>query len=239
MPLQKKLQTMNDNKINDLLNNLYNGCATLLGSLLNDDEQQYDRIIFMGSHGTGKSTLAKELSDIIGIPVVESVAREVTKDINYLKDKKVITNPDSDAYQTVLCSVSRWDFMRWVDSRFPVIMTRCPLDTIAYAMADDDVSEGTVKMNMSILQDDEGFNAAIKNSLFIYIPIEFGIEDDGIRPTDIQFQKDVDECMRRLMHTFHITPLVVTGTVEERLEAILVKLVGADMAKVLLDGAYE
>jgi predicted ATPase len=228
-----------DNK--EALNKLYQGCAALLGSILNDDEPQYDRIIFMGSHGTGKSTLANALSSVLEMPVVESVAREVSKDLKQLEDAGVVeTNniPDSvrkNAYQKVICSMAFWDFMRWVGAEVPCIMTRCPLDTIAYAMADHQVTYDTSMECLKVLQDDDEFQLALQRSLFIYIPIEFGIENDGVRPTDVDFQKQVDEAMRKMMYIFGITPLVVTGTVEERLEAILVKVLGADITKVLME----
>lgn len=226
-----------DNK--EALNKLYQGCAALLGSILNDDEPQYDRIIFMGSHGTGKSTLANALSGVLEMPVVESVAREFFKDWKYLEDCEMV-NPKAgrvrtaETKQNIICSMSRWDFMRWVNADVPMIMTRCPLDTLAYGFADPLVSDNLMNTNLEVLKESQEFCKAIERSLFIYLPIEFAIEDDGVRPTDKMYQKKVDACMRKLMYEFHITPLVVTGSVEERLEAILIKVLGADITKVLM-----
>ena len=225
----------------EVLNKLYEGCVTLLGSILNDDEPQYDRIIFLGTHGTGKTTLANELSKIIGIPVVESVAREVSKDLKQLEDAGVVkTNkiPDlirKSAYQKVLCSMAFWDFMRWVNADVSCIMTRCPLDTIAYAMADKNVTHDIVESNLDNLKNNNVFQPAIRRSLFIYIPIEFGIENDGVRPTDTDFQKEVDARIRKLICDFEITPLVVTGSVEERLKSILIRLFGSRLTEILME----
>ena len=179
------------------------------------------------------------------MPVVESVAREVQKNIKYLENNDIIDVANqskihlADAYQNVLCSMSRWDFMRWVNTGTPCIMTRCPLDTIAYAMADEQVSERVGITNQSMLCDDKKFMEAIKNSLFIYIPIEFDIENDGIRPMDVGFQKLVDENMRKLIYKFEITPLVVTGSVEERLKTILTKLYGSDISDVFMENYMD
>lgn len=225
----------------EALNKLYQGCVTLLGSILNDEELQYDRIIFLGTHGTGKTTLANELTKIIGIPVVESVAREVSKDLKQLEDAGVVKPykvPDSirkSAYQNVLCSMAFWDFMRWVNADIPCIMTRCPLDTIAYAMADKNVTQDIVESNLDNLKNNDVFQQAIRSSLFIYIPIEFGIENDGVRPTDTNFQKEVDACIRNLIYDFEITPLVVTGSVEERLKSILMRLFGSQLTETLME----
>lgn len=78
-------QTVNDMNNNELLDNLYKGCAAFLDTLVNDKDAKYDRIVFIGSHGTGKTTLANELSKVLGMPVVESVARETAKTSNSLK----------------------------------------------------------------------------------------------------------------------------------------------------------
>lgn len=208
-----------------------NGCADFLGKMMDKtDSLIYDRIIFIGAHGTGKSTLAKELSSILSMPVVESVAREAAKDFRILENECMISSniPEryrKNAYQKVLCSMSYWDFMRWVGAEVPCIMTRCPLDTIAYAMADDDITDHTTSECLKVLQEDDKFRKALESSLFVYLPIEFGIEDDGVRPTDVEFQSRVDEAMHKLMDMFGILPKVVSGTVEERLESILELLV--------------
>ena len=184
-----------------------------------------ERIILIGAHGTGKSTLADALSKKLDIPVVESVAREVFKNWKYLKDTCLITgltpNGESNVKQNILCSMSRWDFMRWANADIPVIMTRCPLDTLAYAAADKTVSQSILDTNKKILLENEEFMNALNSSLFIYLPIEFNIENDGVRPTDIEFQKEVDEEMRKLIYEFKITPLVVSGSVDERVDTVM------------------
>lgn len=216
-----------------------NGCADFLGKMMDKtDSLIYDRIIFIGAHGTGKSTLAKELSSILSMPVVESVAREAAKDFRILENECMISSniPEryrKNAYQKVLCSMSYWDFMRWVGAEVPCIMTRCPLDTIAYAMADDDITGHTTSECLKVLQEDDKFRKALESSLFVYLPIEFGIEDDGVRPTDVEFQSRVDEAMHKLMNMFGILPQEVSGTVEERLNSILQHIVMRSLKKAI------
>ena len=130
--------------------------------------------------------------------------------------------------------MSRWDYMRWIDVEEAIIMTRCPLDTIAYAGADANVSDDIYIQNLNILKENQEFMDSLKSSLFVYLPIEFDIEDDGTRPMDKMFQKKVDACMRNLMYEFQITPLVVTGTVKERVEQIIVKMAGKDLAPTIM-----
>lgn len=227
-----------------ILTGIYKTAAVLSDIASNVEDNTCDRIILMGAHGTGKTTLANVLSEITQTPVVESVAREFFKDWKYLEDCEML-NPKArrihtaEVKQNIICSMSRWDFMRWVKADVPVIMTRCPLDTLAYGFADSLVSDNLMNTNLETLKESQEFCKAIEKSLFIYLPIEFAIEDDGVRPMDKMFQKKVDTCMRNLMYEFHITPLVVTGSVEERCHQVLVKIAGAEMADVLMESYNE
>lgn len=216
------------------------GLYSMIADMLSVDGK-VDRIILIGAHGTGKTTLANKLKELLGITVVESVSREFHKDMKYLEDNHIfdmrISNfTRTSALQNVICSMSRWDYMRWIDVDEAVIMTRCPLDTLAYAKADKNVGQDIYIQNLDILKENQEFMDSLKTSLFIYLPIEFGIEDDGTRPTDKEYQKLVDQAMRELMYEFQITPLVVTGTVKERVEQIIVKMAGKDVAPMIMKG---
>lgn len=216
------------------------GIYSMIDDMLPIDSK-IDRIILIGAHGTGKTTLANKLNELLGITVVESVSREFHKDMKYLEDAGILDGRVSkvaktSALQNVMCSMSRWDYMRWIDVEEAIIMTRCPLDTLAYAKADKNVSDDIYIQNLNILKENQEFMNSLKSSLFVYLPIEFDIEDDGTRPIDKEFQKDVDQAMRDLMYEFQITPLVVTGTVKERVEQIIVKMVSKVFAPTIMKG---
>lgn len=214
------------------------GLYSMIADMLPVDAK-VDRIILVGAHGTGKTTLANKLNELLGITVVESVSREFHKDMKYLEDAGILDGRVSkvaktSALQNVMCSMSRWDYMRWINVDEAIIMTRCPLDTIAYAGADANVRDDIYIQNLNILKESQEFMDSLKSSLFVYLPIEFGIENDGTRPMDKMFQKKVDACMRNLMYEFQITPLVVTGTVKERVEQIIVKMAGKEFAPTIM-----
>ena len=208
--------------------------------------QDYDRIIMIGAHGTGKSTLANELGKLTGVTVVESIAREMR---NVFDRMEIPTGAVNDTHkQDALCHLALWDFLRWKDE--DVIMTRCPLDTLAYTMAtfaahDWSKSPDIGRKYLSIIEKYTGKMTGdaevlemFENSLFVYLPIEFDIENDGVRPVDKKYQELVDISLRQLMSAFGIKPLVVSGTVQERVEQFVTATLGDELGKYALE-AYR
>lgn len=206
-----------------------------------DGIQDYDRIIMIGAHGTGKSTLANEIGKMMGCNVVESIAREMRIVFNRME---IPTSAENDIRkQDALCHLAEWDFRRWKDET--VIMTRCPLDTLAYTMATytshewvspkiGDGFKAIIDNYTNRWMSDKELMEMFENSLFVYLPIEFGIEDDGVRPVDRKYQELVDAAMRQLMGAFGIKPLVVSGTVEERVEQFAHNVLGDELGEMAL-----
>jgi hypothetical protein len=64
----------------------------------------------------------------------------------------------------------------------------------------------------------------INYSHVFYLPIEFPIVLDGLRPDDPQFQKEIDERILRLLAAHDIEYSTITGSVEERIERIEAEL---------------
>jgi hypothetical protein len=54
-----------------------------------------------------------------------------------------------------------------------------------------------------------------------YLPIEFGIVPDGLRPMDPEFQEDIDRRIVGLLRRYDVHYETLTGGVEERLDALL------------------
>ncbi|HYN99227.1 MAG TPA: AAA family ATPase, partial [Actinomycetota bacterium] len=53
-----------------------------------------------------------------------------------------------------------------------------------------------------------------------YLPIEFPIVLDGLRPDDPAFQAEIDERLVRLLKSHDIDYVTIKGSVEERMEQI-------------------
>jgi hypothetical protein len=54
-----------------------------------------------------------------------------------------------------------------------------------------------------------------------YLPIEFGIVPDGLRPLDEDFQQDIDRRMVHLLEVNDIQYKTLTGSVEDRMAQLL------------------
>ena len=59
-----------------------------------------------------------------------------------------------------------------------------------------------------------------ENVNYFYIPIEFELEDDGVRFVDFELQKKVDEELKKSIEKYNIKTTKLTGSVEERIEQI-------------------
>lgn len=58
-------------------------------------------------------------------------------------------------------------------------------------------------------------------SLYVYVPIEFTLEVDDVRPADLEYQKRVDGQIMALLRKFEAPILLVSGSVEMRVNQVL------------------
>jgi deoxyadenosine/deoxycytidine kinase len=175
------------------------------------------RIAIVGSFSTGKTTLAEALARRLELPLLPEVAREVVE-LGFKLDKDA--TPETE---TLI-------FMRQFNNEVEAdsfVGDRSLIDVMAYA--------GWVLDNQPRTKEtalwDECIRLAEKRlrtsySHVFYLPIEFPIVLDGLRPDDPAFQKEIDERIVSLLHSHGIRSETVTGSVEDRLEQIEGKLKG-------------
>jgi AAA domain len=169
------------------------------------------RIAIVGSFSTGKTTLAELLSQRLGLPLLPEVAREVAA-MGFRLDKDAA--PETEA----LIFLKQY-YNELATPEF--VGDRSLIDVMAYA--------GWVLDNQERRKEtalwDECLRLAERRlrsgySDIYYLPIEFPIVLDGLRPDDPGFQKDIDERIMGLLAAHDLNYVTVTGTVEERLGAI-------------------
>lgn len=167
-------------------------------------------IVLVGSHGVGKSTLLAELKrqrpDLIISDGFSRVISKFNKDIDNkleVEESQLLINRISDR---------NWPVFTQIEN---LCVTRSPLDHYAYSKA-----LGYKKLAQERL---DLFNTVDKSKVkFFYIPIEFDLEDDGVRYSDPDFQNQVDVLLLHALEKTN-TPITATlsGSIEERVNEIL------------------
>lgn len=165
------------------------------------------RIIFTGAQGTGKTTILNYFQG--KQPIITNVCRTLAK--NGVK----INEMGDDESQATIFNVY-YDLL----AQKNYISDRGLTDVMAYSKwlyEHDRLSEKEWKREQRI------FKTFIKTypAIYLYFPIEFRIEDDGVRSTDEDFRKEIDtNILKSLQDNPEIPGLTVHGSVEERLEFI-------------------
>lgn len=170
------------------------------------------KIFLLGSHGTGKTTLCQAVKRIYN----EYAIRDgVSRPVKRCRDRIGISAYDEQII------INELTFFYWhYNKDFKnLIMTRSPLDCIVYsrAMGWGDLADECMKR-----LEDEGILADMlygKVKLY-YIPIEFQLEDDGVRFTDVNFQKKVDEEFIKLIHELNLPVETLSGSVRDRVNQL-------------------
>lgn len=170
------------------------------------------RIAIVGSFSTGKTTLAEAAAEPLSLPLLPEVAREVAAEGFKL---------DKDATPEVETLIFLRQFYN--EMAHPhFVGDRSLIDAMAYA--------GWVLDNQQRRKEFALWDACVRiaehqlrsqyTDVF-YLPIEFGIVPDGLRPMDLDFQAEIDERILHLLKIHDIRFQTLRGTVDERLEALL------------------
>ena len=169
------------------------------------------RIAIVGSFSTGKTTLAEALARELDLPLLPEVAREIVE-LGFKLDKDA--TPETEALI----------FMRQYNNELSTdefVGDRSLIDVMTYAGWVLDNQER--RKEFALWEECERLaerGLRTNYSHVFYLPIEFPIVLDGLRPDDPEFQRDIDERMLRLLSTHAIRYETVTGSVAERIEQI-------------------
>ena len=163
--------------------------------------------ILIGSHGTGKTTLLKEVSTRFpDYYVTDGFSRPVLKIGRMLE----LSN---DEKQYAINELSAWAYQNYLTHK-NVISTRSLVDCIIYSkILAPEVNIDEIKALFEETKDQVEY--------FFYIPIEFDFVDDPDRLSH-ELQVKIDGIIQKFIKSYIPEEKVITltGTVEERLEQI-------------------
>lgn len=169
------------------------------------------RICIVGSFSTGKTTLAEILARRLDLPLLPETAREVVE-LGFKLDK------DATPETETLIFLKQYNNEL---SNAEFVADRSLIDVMAYAGWVLDNRQHTKEIALW----EECTRLAERRlrsnySHVFYLPIEFPIVPDGLRPEDPEFQQEIDDRILSLLKAHDIDYETAKGSVEERLEQI-------------------
>jgi nicotinamide riboside kinase len=176
------------------------------------------RIVIVGSFSTGKTTLAEILARRLELPLLPEVAREVAS-MGFRLDKDA--TPETEALI----------FLKQLNNEAAIpefVGDRSLIDVMAYAgwVLDNQ----PYRKEMLLWEECERLaerRLRTNYSHVFYLPIEFPIVPDDLRPDDPAFQKEIDRRVVGLLDAHGVAHRTLTGSVEERLDQINQDLLGS------------
>ncbi|MDO8663481.1 MAG: ATP-binding protein [Candidatus Wildermuthbacteria bacterium] len=159
------------------------------------------RIVIAGSHGTGKTTLAKALAKRLSLNYIPDIVREEAA-------PKGFTINENTPMEVQMWLVSRqWELEKTTPENW--IADKSLFDYFIYGglvLKDKNVK--------GVIEDIVRRNA--KYDFVFYLPIEFKMERDGLRSSDSKFQEEIDRRFKECLAEFGVKYTVLSGSVEER-----------------------
>ena len=170
------------------------------------------RIAIVGSFSTGKTTLAEAVTEPLDLPLLPEAAREVAA-LGFKLDKDA-----TPEVETLIFLKHFYNEMVHAD----FVADRSLVDVMAYA--------GWVLDNQARRKETALFDECTKIAQHhlrsqythvFYLPIEFPIVPDELRPNDPGFQKEIDERILGLLETYDVAYETLTGDVPTRIAALM------------------
>lgn len=170
------------------------------------------RVAIVGSFSTGKTTLAEAVAGPLELPLLPEVAREVAA-LGFKLDKDATPEVETLIFLRQL-------YNEMTHEHF--VGDRSLIDVMAYAgwVLDNQPRRRETALWESCINIAQ-FQLRSQYSHVFYLPVEFDIVPDGLRPLDPDFQAEIDERMRALLDGHAIRYDVLTGSVDERVEKLI------------------
>lgn len=166
------------------------------------------KIGLSGAQGTGKTTLMRAILDSGYLPAHYSMCTEVARSL--AAQGYNINESGNDVTQLLVA----YKIVECLNSSCNFIADRTMLDCYvytAYLHSVGKVSNDTLAAIEYITR----CELPKYDRIFLFKP-EFDLVDDGTRSTDAAFQQTINDIFVRSVQHFQISPIIVTGSVEER-----------------------
>lgn len=179
------------------------------------------KIAFCGAHGTGKTTLLYEIVPLLAVS--ENYTDLIIRDSFPYPDYQFNYRVFDGIGRRIYTEKKHWSerkkqrYFNWyytynhyVHPDF--IGSRSIFDTFAYSRLGIGLAFNRRLIDWSCRH--------ITYDFIFYVPVEFGLERDGIRPDDESFRLLHDYETRVLLDYYHIPYHKICGTVQQRLDTL-------------------
>lgn len=170
------------------------------------------KIGFIGTHSTGKTTLAECLR-------TEEKFKDYFFDVNvtrWVRSLGFDINEKTNNTSQELNMVKRIAHLNSYDN---IIADRTIIDVLAYSKAGRKYG-GITKESLEY-QEELVLNNIQKYDFIFYLLPEIDIEYDGIRPTSPEYRVEIDQIINEYIKTYEINHHVLKGSVRERINKIM------------------
>ena len=178
------------------------------------------KIALTGAHGTGKTTLTNAVVARFAPTRETTPSREVPRIlVEHADDSEFFRRGNNSPVRQLLIMLHQIieddERRRAADL---VVCDRTLVDHIAYTFVQfRDAFDGAERAIII-----EAARRWITTyDIVFYVPIEFAVEDDGVREGDITFQAEIDKEIVSLYKEIGLETVRVTGSVEARTRAVL------------------
>jgi len=175
------------------------------------------RLSISGAHSVGKSTLAKTLIEHYSKKYIVAEIREVARQ---LIQSGFRMSQDITEYGIVNYINEYLRLERVLNGDF-LISDRSLIDLLSYISVN---SSTKVRSNFISLVEEIVYLETAKYDLFVYVPIEIPLEEDGVRPSDLIYREKIDHKIRELLDIYNTSWISVSGTNEERTKIVINKI---------------
>jgi thymidylate kinase len=183
----------------------------MLKALLTENCRPF-RIAVSGAHGVGKTTFCSDLKAALLRGEGQSISVElVTQVARSLNAQGIAINRGTEEDQYALFFAKHISNLFRTTKSSVMIYDRTIIDSIAYATANGNLAKSWMQFAKVVAQ-----NVIDRIDVYFYIPIEFSLEDDGIRPSDVAYQAQLDDAVLQLLREFRSDFAVVAGSRDER-----------------------
>ena len=165
------------------------------------------RIAVVGSHGTGKTTVAENVSKKTWLPKLDEVAREVMD--MFGKRPQDMTPEERKRFQIDVYFLQHDK----EDNKESFISDRGIYDNLAYVyFVEEKLYELLKRKTKEVHQ---------WYDKVYYTPIEFELQQDGVRFEDLEFQKQIDYKIKEILNVLNIEYEVLSWSTKQREQQIL------------------